>query len=75
MGVHHDSTQPIENIVIGVVLHVKNELEDFSLVDKVVWDAYAKQNIGVHEFFSLENIQNFFHFKWQYHNINVSNPT
>ncbi len=36
VGVHHDSTQPIENIVIGVVLHVKNELEDFSLVDKVV---------------------------------------
>jgi hypothetical protein len=36
VGVHHESTQPIENIVISVVLHVKNELEDFSLVDKVV---------------------------------------
>jgi hypothetical protein len=47
--VHHESTQPIESIIIGVVLHVKNELEDFSLVDKVVQDALVKQNIGVHE--------------------------
>ncbi len=52
----------LKNIVIGVVLHVKNELEDFSLVDKVVWDALVKQNIGVHEICSLENIQNFWHF-------------
>ncbi len=36
VGVHHESTQPIESIAIGVVLHVKNEFEDFSLVDKVV---------------------------------------
>ncbi len=62
MGVHHESTQPIESIAIGVVLHVKNEFEDFSLVDKVVWDAFVKQNIGVHEICSLENIQNFCHF-------------
>jgi hypothetical protein len=36
VGVHHENTQPIENIVISVVFHVKNEVEDFSLVDKVV---------------------------------------
>ncbi len=62
MVVHHESTQPIESIIIGVVLHVKNELEDFSLVDKVVQDALVKQNIGVHEICWLEIIQNFCHF-------------
>lgn len=62
MGVHHESTQPIESIVIGVVIHVKNELEDFSLLDKVVRDALVKQNIGVHEIYSLENIQKICHF-------------
>jgi hypothetical protein len=45
VGVHHESTQPIENIVNGVVLHVKNELEDFSLVDKVVRNALVKQTL------------------------------
>ncbi len=62
MGVHHESTQPIENIIIGVVLHVKNELEDFSLLDEVVQDALVKQNISAHEICSLENIQKFCHF-------------